>query len=120
MSSCGTRPTAPRSSRSCHWPRRPAPGVKALAAARLARLDSSKGPDWLAGKGGITRGAARRHLDTAKKLDDCPSTRAGLQDGTLSLDQADESASTEEAAPGRAPEPLGPAKNKSLGGLSER
>src|SRR5256885_5635809 len=95
-------------------------GVVALAAARLARLDSSKGPDWLAGKGGITRGAARRHLDTAKKLDNCPSTKARLQDGTLSLDQADEIASTEEAVPGSEPELLDLAKYKSLGELKER
>jgi hypothetical protein len=95
-------------------------GVVALAAARLASLDSSKGPDWLARKNGISSGAARKRLDTAKKVDKCPSTKAGLQDGTLSLDQADEIASTEDAVPGSEPELLDLAKKKSLGELKER
>jgi hypothetical protein len=94
--------------------------VVALAAARLAKLDPSKGPDWLAGKGGVSRGRARRDLDTGKAVDDCPATKAGLQDGSLSLDQASEIASTEDAVPGSEPELVDLAKKSGLGPLKER
>jgi hypothetical protein len=97
-----------------------ASGVVALAAARLASMDSSNGPEWLARKNGITPAVARRHLDTAKKVDKCQATKAALQDGTLSLDQASEIASAEAAVPGSEPELLDLARTKGLGPLRER
>jgi hypothetical protein len=95
-------------------------GVLALAAARLASLDGSKGPDWLARQGGESTSAARRRIDTGKSVADCPEARSALLAGELSLDQAGEIASTESEVPGSGPELLDLAKRRSLGELRDR
>jgi hypothetical protein len=47
------------------------------------------GPDWLATVNGTSKAEAARALETAKRLDDCPATRAAFAAGEISCDEAD-------------------------------
>src|SRR3954454_6048484 len=47
------------------------------------------GPDWLATVNGTSKAEAARALETAKRLDDCPATRAAFAAGAISCDEAD-------------------------------
>ena len=48
------------------------------------------GADWLARQSGTTGSQARKALDTARRLGDCPDTREALLAGEVSLEQAKE------------------------------
>jgi hypothetical protein len=67
-----------------------------LSAARAIEAGAHKGrgfPDansWVARQSGTTLSQARQALDTARRLDECPETRAALQAGQISLEQAAE------------------------------
>ena len=47
------------------------------------------GADWLATLNGTSKAEAARALDTAKRLDDCPATKAAFAAGEISTDEAD-------------------------------
>ena len=47
------------------------------------------GADWLAGLNGSSKAEAARALDTAKRLDSCPATKAAFAAGEISRDEAD-------------------------------
>src|SRR5882672_9456095 len=47
------------------------------------------GADWLATLNGTSKGEAARALETAKRLDGCPATKAAFVAGEISKDEAD-------------------------------
>src|SRR5882757_5666431 len=47
------------------------------------------GADWLAGLNGTSKAQAARALETAKRLDGCPETKAAFEAGEISTDEAD-------------------------------
>lgn len=77
----------------------------------------SDGADWLARQSGTTGSQARRALDTARRLGDCPDTRNALLAGEVSLEQAKEI--TEMPAEAQA-ELLGTARGGDLREVRER
>jgi Domain of unknown function (DUF222) len=96
--------------------------VRVLAAARAVNEGShrergfSDGERWLAQHTGSTRHDARRALQTAEQLEDCPDTKQALLAGLVSLAQASEIAGAEAESPGAETELLEVARN---GDLSE-
>ena len=58
------------------------------------------GAAWLARQSGGTAQQARRDLETADRLDDCPQTRDALLSGEISMSQAAEIAQAEADTPG--------------------
>jgi hypothetical protein len=77
-----------------------------LAAARAVREGSHRergftdGERWLAHQSGSTRHDARRALETAGRLGDCPDTRQAFLAGLVSLAQAGEITGAEADTPG--------------------
>ncbi len=67
--------------------------VQVLLAARADECNAYEarahsGPDWFATLNGISKAEAARALDTAKRLDDCPATKAAFAAGEISTDEA--------------------------------
>ena len=95
-------------------------------ASRAAECDAhrkagcSRPSDWLAKHTGQSSAQARRELELASKLEDHPDTKAALENGEVSLDQADEAVKTDEACPGTEKEILDVAKRKGLGAAREK
>ena len=93
-----------------------------LAAARAVKEQAHRergftdGEGWLAVQSGSTRHDARRVLETAGRLGDCPDTRQAFLAGQVSLAQASEIAAAEADTPGGEAELLGVARG---GDLSE-
>jgi len=81
-------------------------GVRLVVAARAVACGAhraegfSDGRDWLARQSGTTGARAGRELETARRLGDCPDTRAALQAGQISLDQAAEITGAQNETPG--------------------
>ncbi|HVM07063.1 MAG TPA: DUF222 domain-containing protein [Acidimicrobiales bacterium] len=100
-------------------------GVRALAAARAAAGGAYRergfadAGDWLASLAGTTTTDAKRALDLASRLDECPETRDALIAGEVSLGQAAEIAATEKECPGSEGDLLRLARTKSLGTLRD-
>ena len=94
---------------------------RAQLAARAAecgehrKAGHSRPADWLAKTTGTSTGEARRDLELAAKLEDHPETKAALDSGEVSLDEADEAIKTEETCPGSEGEILDEAKRNGLG-----
>ena len=68
--------------------------IQLLLAARAAECNAYEarahsGPDWFATLNGISKAEATRALDTAKRLDACPATKAAFAAGEISTDEAD-------------------------------
>ncbi len=76
--------------------------------------------DWLARQAGTSTADAERALETARKLDELPATRAALTSGEVSLDQANEVVMTVEQCGGAEQELLDTAKTQSLRVLKDR
>lgn len=80
--------------------------VRLLTAARAvdagAHLSAGfrDGAAWLARQSGVTGQQAKRDLETADRLEDCPETRAALLAGEISVDQAAEITRAEAETPG--------------------
>ncbi len=64
------------------------------------RARAHSGPDWFAAVNGISKAQARRALDTAKRLDSCPATKAAFANGDISTDEADAVSDAANADPG--------------------
>jgi uncharacterized protein DUF222/HNH endonuclease len=100
--------------------------ARARAALRAASCGAHKdkgfadGTDWLARASGTSSGQAREAMETAKAVEDLPRTRAAMEEGELSLGQAQEIARTEKECPGSETEMLDLAKRESLRTLRER
>jgi hypothetical protein len=75
--------------------------------------------EWVARERGSTNREARRDLETAKKLELCPTTRDAMAVGEISLGQADEIVRTEEEVPGSEAELLKLAKRAGLSKLRD-
>ena len=80
----------------------------------------SRPTDWLAKHTGSSAGAARRDLELASRLDEHPETKAALESGQVSLDEADEVVKTEESCPGTEHEMLDEARRKGLAAAKEK
>ena len=80
----------------------------------------SRPSDWLARQTGTSTGQARRDLELASKLEDHPQTKAALDNGEVSMDEADEAVKTDEACPGTEADMLDEAKEKGLGAAKEK
>ncbi len=68
--------------------------IQLLLAARAAECNAYEarahsGPDWFATLNGISKAEATRAIDTAKRLDACPATKATFAAGEISTDEAD-------------------------------
>ena len=80
--------------------------ARARAAARAAEAgaQSTRGfvdaGEWLARVTGSSRAEARAAIDTAAAVESCPTTKAALASGSLSLEQAREIVATEAECPG--------------------
>lgn len=80
--------------------------VRLLAAARAVACGAHRdhgfkdGAAWLAQQSGTTGVQARRDLETANRLEDCPDTKAALLAGSISLSQAGEITQAERETPG--------------------
>jgi hypothetical protein len=70
--------------------------------------------DWLATEAGVSSTQARRELDTAVGVEQCPQTREALSAGEVSLAQASEIAKTESARRGSEAELLDTARRATL------
>ncbi|MBV8297480.1 MAG: DUF222 domain-containing protein, partial [Acidimicrobiia bacterium] len=76
--------------------------------------------DWLARASGSSTHQARSDLATAERLEDCPTTKAAVVDGQLSMNEASEITRTAAECPGTEPELIDTAKNEGLGGLKDK
>lgn len=100
--------------------------ARVLAAARATQAGIPEeagfkdGADWIAHHTGTTSGRARDSLQTAAQLGTCPDTRAALQSGEISLDQATEIIRTEADCPGAEATLLGVARGSDLGELRQK
>jgi len=100
--------------------------ARATAAARAIECRAhtergfADGIAWLARHTGTTTGAARQAVQTAAALGDCPTARAALVAGELSLPQAAEIVRTEAEVPGSAGELTQMARSSSLNALRDR
>jgi hypothetical protein len=100
--------------------------ARARAALRAAGCGAHRekgfadGPDWLARASGTSSVEARAAMETAKAVEDMPHTRAALEEGELSLGQAQEIARTEAECPGSEAEMVELAKRESLKTLKEQ
>ena len=74
---------------------------------------------WLARQSGTTISQARQELDTARRLEDCPDTKAALQAGQISLAQAGEITRAESETKGAESELLPLARRSDLSRLRE-
>jgi len=99
--------------------------ARALAASRAAgcaayRASGEKdAANWLSGLTGQNPGQARKELETAKALENCPATAEAVRAGELSLEQAGEIARTEAECPGSEHALLGLAKRSGLSRLRD-
>jgi hypothetical protein len=102
-----------------------AAAARARAAVRAAecgehrKLGHADPSEWVGRERGSTARAARRELDTTKKLDLCPNTRDAVAAGEVSLDQAEEIVHTEEEVPGSEEELLALALRSGLSKLRD-
>ena len=77
--------------------------VRARCAARVEECGAhrrdgfTRASDWMAAKTGVDPGRARREIETAKAAEDMPQTKAALDKGEVSLDEAAEITSAPEA-----------------------
>jgi hypothetical protein len=100
--------------------------ARLLAAARAVETGAHRqqgfadGAAWLARQAGVTGGEARRALNTARRLEDCPDTRAALLAGEISLAQAGEITDAESETPGAEQALLGVAGRSDLSGLRDQ
>jgi hypothetical protein len=69
---------------------------------------------WLARQSGTTRSQAREALDTARRLEECPDTKAALRAGEISLAQAAEITKAEAEVDGAESELLALARKSDL------
>ncbi len=100
--------------------------VRVLAAARAVEAGAHRGrgfadgAKWLARQSGSTAGQARRALETAGRLGECPDTKAAMLAGELSLSQAAEIAGAEAQTPGAESVLLPAARQSDLSQLREQ
>ncbi len=78
------------------------------------------GAAWLARQSGVTAQQARRDLDTADRLGDCPDTRDALLAGQISMAQAGEITQAEADNPGAEQALLAVARTSDLSKLRDR
>ena len=85
--------------KACH-------SIRLLTAARAVDSGAHRsagfrdGAAWLARQSGMTSHQAKRELETADRLDDCPDTRQALVSGQISMAQATEITQAEADSPG--------------------
>src|SRR5438105_4627439 len=100
--------------------------ARARAAARAAAGSAHRrrgyvdAADWLADATGTSSRQARRAIDTAQEVHDCPDTDEAWRSGEISQDQAAAIAKTEAKRPGSAAELLDTARRRPLRALKER
>src|SRR6185369_13178669 len=56
--------------------------------------------DWLAAQNGSSKAEAARGLETARRLEGCPATKAAFEAGEISKDEADAVSGAAKADPG--------------------
>ncbi len=78
------------------------------------------GAAWLARQSGVTAQQARRDLDTADRMGDCPDTRDALLAGQISMAQAGEITQAEADNPGAEQALLAVARTSDLSKLRDR
>jgi 5-methylcytosine-specific restriction endonuclease McrA len=100
--------------------------ARVLAAARAVQAGApgrGVGPDgaaWLARQSGTTASQARQALETARRLEDCPDTKAALLAGHLSLAQAQELTQAQADTPGAEQALLALARQSDLSQLRQQ
>jgi 5-methylcytosine-specific restriction endonuclease McrA len=100
--------------------------ARLLAAARAVELGahrsqgSKDGASWLARTSGATGVQARQALETARRLEDCPDTKAALLAGDISLAQAGEIAQAQSETRGAERVLLPVAREGNLSELRDR
>jgi len=80
----------------------------------------SRPTEWMARATGTTAGQARRDLELAAVLDDHPETKVALEQGEVSLAEADEIVKTDQACPGTEHEMLGVVRRRGLRAAKEK
>jgi hypothetical protein len=95
-------------------------GARAVETGAYREEGSKDGAAWLARTSGATGAQSRHVLDTAKRLEDCPETKAALLAGELSLAQAGEIVMAESETPGAEQTLLAAAKQSDLSQLRDQ
>src|SRR5438105_1796407 len=94
--------------------------ARAAAGAAHRRRGYVDAADWLADASGTSSHQAKRTIETASQLGDCPDTDQAWRSGEISQDQAAEIAATEQKRPGSETELLDTARRRPLRALKER
>src|SRR5438105_1683319 len=94
--------------------------ARAAAGAAHRRRGYVDAADWLADATSTSSHHAKRTIETASQLGDCPATDQAWRSGEISQDQAAEIAKTEQKRPGSEAELLDTARRCARGALKER